>query len=109
MAPGDTKKEVEQMASKVLKLKMWDGEDGGRVLAVPQCIIVRAILIIFFSGSKVFRTSKARFYVVCSPSSSVQAINATKSILLSLLPDKFPSSHFLLQRRRATSQTFTER
>ncbi|KAI9777146.1 MAG: D-tyrosyl-tRNA(Tyr) deacylase [Candelina submexicana] len=30
VAPGDTKKEVEQMASKVLRLKMWDGEDGGR-------------------------------------------------------------------------------
>lgn len=27
----DTKKEVDSMAAKVLKLKMWDEEDGGKV------------------------------------------------------------------------------
>ena len=31
MAPGDTEKDAEQLASKVLKLRLWDGEDGGRV------------------------------------------------------------------------------
>lgn len=31
----DTIKEVESMAAKVLKLKMWDDDKGGRVGAVP--------------------------------------------------------------------------
>ncbi|KAI9849930.1 MAG: D-tyrosyl-tRNA(Tyr) deacylase [Sclerophora amabilis] len=30
VAPGDTRKEVEQLAAKILKMKMWDGEDGSR-------------------------------------------------------------------------------
>jgi len=32
----DTIKEVESMAAKVLKLKMWDDEKGGRVCYVPS-------------------------------------------------------------------------
>lgn len=32
MAPGDTKKDAETLASKVLKLRLWDDEQGGRVL-----------------------------------------------------------------------------
>lgn len=31
MAPGDTEKEAESLAAKVLKLKLWDDESGGRV------------------------------------------------------------------------------
>lgn len=31
MAPGDTEKDAESLASKILKLKMWDDENGGRV------------------------------------------------------------------------------
>jgi D-tyrosyl-tRNA(Tyr) deacylase len=31
VAPGDTEKDAEQLASKVLKLRLWDGEDGSRV------------------------------------------------------------------------------
>jgi len=31
MAPGDTEKEAESLASKVLKLKLWDDDSGGRV------------------------------------------------------------------------------
>ncbi|GAB1316222.1 D-tyrosyl-tRNA(Tyr) deacylase [Madurella fahalii] len=30
MAPGDTEKEAESLAAKVLKLKLWDDESGGR-------------------------------------------------------------------------------
>ncbi|KAK0742831.1 D-Tyr tRNAtyr deacylase-like domain-containing protein [Schizothecium vesticola] len=30
MAPGDTEKEAESLASKILKLKLWDDESGGR-------------------------------------------------------------------------------
>ena len=31
VAPGDTIKQAEALASKVLKLKLWDDESGGRV------------------------------------------------------------------------------
>lgn len=31
VAPGDTVKEAEALASKVIKLKLWDDESGGRV------------------------------------------------------------------------------
>ena len=31
MAPGDTEKEADSLAAKVLKLKLWDDESGGRV------------------------------------------------------------------------------
>ena len=30
MAPGDTEKEAEYLAAKVLKLKLWDDDTGGR-------------------------------------------------------------------------------
>jgi D-Tyr-tRNAtyr deacylase len=32
VAPGDTEKEAESLASKVLKMKLWDDETGGRVI-----------------------------------------------------------------------------
>lgn len=31
VAPGDTEKEAESLAAKVLKMKLWDDEAGGRV------------------------------------------------------------------------------
>jgi D-Tyr-tRNAtyr deacylase len=31
VAPGDTEKEADSLASKVLKMKLWDDESGGRV------------------------------------------------------------------------------
>lgn len=31
MAPGDTEKEAEALATKILKLKLWDDDSGGRV------------------------------------------------------------------------------
>lgn len=31
VAPGDTKKEVDTLANKVLKMRLWDDETGGRV------------------------------------------------------------------------------
>jgi D-tyrosyl-tRNA(Tyr) deacylase len=30
MAPGDTEKEADSLAAKVLKMKLWDDESGGR-------------------------------------------------------------------------------
>lgn len=35
MAPGDTEKDAESLANKVLKLKLWDDDNGGRVLSLP--------------------------------------------------------------------------
>lgn len=31
VAPGDTEKEADSLAAKVLKMKLWDDENGGRV------------------------------------------------------------------------------
>jgi D-Tyr-tRNAtyr deacylase len=31
VAPGDTEKDADALASKVLKLRLWDDESGGRV------------------------------------------------------------------------------
>jgi D-aminoacyl-tRNA deacylase len=31
VAPGDTEKEADSLAAKVLKLKLWDDDAGGRV------------------------------------------------------------------------------
>lgn len=31
VAPGDTEKEADLMASKVLRMKLWDDEEGGKV------------------------------------------------------------------------------
>lgn len=31
VAPGDTEKDAATLASKVLKMRMWDDEEGGRV------------------------------------------------------------------------------
>ena len=31
VAPGDTEKEADSLANKVVKMKLWDDEQGGRV------------------------------------------------------------------------------
>ncbi len=31
VAPGDTERDADSLASKVVKLRLWDDEDGGRV------------------------------------------------------------------------------
>lgn len=36
MAPGDTEKEADSLAAKVLKLKLWDDDSGGRVGFLPS-------------------------------------------------------------------------
>lgn len=45
VAPGDTEKEAERLAAKVLKLKLWNDESGGQVqpllrTAVPMFLHV---------------------------------------------------------------------
>ncbi len=39
VAPDDTTKEVESMAAKVLKMKMWPDEAGGTVRRLSYCIM----------------------------------------------------------------------
>lgn len=36
VGPGDTVKEAESLASKVVRLKLWDDENGNRVPNAPQ-------------------------------------------------------------------------
>lgn len=36
VAPGDTEKEMDTLASKVLRMKLWDDEAGGRVRLLPS-------------------------------------------------------------------------
>lgn len=47
VAPGDTEKEADSMASKVVRMKLWDDEVGGRVtwhpLASPRAGIGAAL------------------------------------------------------------------
>jgi len=38
VAPGDTEKEADSLAAKVLKLKLWDDDSGGRVRCIPAPI-----------------------------------------------------------------------
>ena len=35
VAPGDTEKEVEALASKVLRMKLWDDEESGARVCCP--------------------------------------------------------------------------
>lgn len=37
VAPGDTEKEADSLANKVLKMKMWDDEAGARVSRKALC------------------------------------------------------------------------
>lgn len=39
VAPGDTEKEMESMANKVLRMKLWDDESGGRVF-FPTALVL---------------------------------------------------------------------
>ena len=38
VSKDDTEKDVESMAGKVLKLKMWDDENGGRVSKLSEML-----------------------------------------------------------------------
>lgn len=56
----DTTKEVESMASKVLKVKLWDGEDGKKwkcnVSDIEGEILCGAFLLFFLASSHVMPT-----------------------------------------------------
>jgi D-tyrosyl-tRNA(Tyr) deacylase len=38
VAPGDTEKDADLLAAKVLKMRLWDDENGSRVGRVSTCI-----------------------------------------------------------------------
>jgi D-tyrosyl-tRNA(Tyr) deacylase len=40
VAPGDTQKDAEKLATKVLKLKLWNADDGARV-GIIGCFLVQ--------------------------------------------------------------------
>lgn len=66
VSKDDTEKDVESMAGKVLKLKMWDDEDGGRVSKLSEMLEALDISAHNFtgSGSGMFWISKAKYCVV---------------------------------------------
>lgn len=66
VAPGDTEKEADSLANKVVKMKLWDDEDGGRVSEAfcPGCETLAEHLIGGDSGKEVSQTLRARCSVV---------------------------------------------
>jgi len=51
VSKDDTEKDVESMAGKVLKLKMWDDENGGRVSKLSEMLEPADISAHNFTGS----------------------------------------------------------
>jgi len=51
VSKDDTEKDVESMAGKVLKLKMWDDENGGRVSKLSEMLEALDISAYNFTGS----------------------------------------------------------
>jgi hypothetical protein len=49
VAPGDTEKDADALAAKVIKMRLWDDEAGGRVPLVPYTYIKVLRNLIFFS------------------------------------------------------------
>jgi hypothetical protein len=82
MAPGDTEKEAESLASKLLKLKLWEDESGGRVRCPPSSEIPFSLTPESGSGSKVSRTSAAKSSAVrgCHISPVMPILTPTHSI-----------------------------
>lgn len=48
VAPGDTEKEVEALAAKVLKMRLWDDDAGGRVWFLQLFASYLGVLFLFF-------------------------------------------------------------
>jgi len=64
VAPGDTEKDASALAAKVLKMKLWDDESGGRVFFLIYLYVGYVLILRFGSGNKVFRTLVVKFFVV---------------------------------------------
>lgn len=65
VAADDTRKEVESMAAKVLKMKLWPDETGGVCTKIWLAVsIVYPAHVSCRNGSRTFRTSRVRCFVV---------------------------------------------
>ena len=70
VAPGDTRKDAEALARKVLKMKLWEAEDGTRVgeIDIPlapsrqETLLTHCLLVT--SGNGAFKTLTVRSCVV---------------------------------------------
>ena len=68
----DSRKEVEAMASKVLKMKMWPDESGGTVRTILKVMASCEAQYSHptSSGNRTSRTSRVKFYAVRLPLAS---------------------------------------
>lgn len=64
VAPEDTRKEVESMAAKVLKMKLWPDKSDRTVCSRNWYTISLSDSYDFRSGSKTYRKSREKFFVV---------------------------------------------
>jgi hypothetical protein len=71
VAPGDTEKDVESLAAKVLKMRLWDDEAGGRVRSHSACVFrLKKDSNSLHSGSRMFKISVEKSSVVRDHSQS---------------------------------------
>lgn len=64
VAPGDTEKDAEALAAKIIKMRLWDDEAGGRVGDIYPVDECSRMVLISSSGSTTSKTLVARFSVV---------------------------------------------
>lgn len=66
VAPGDTEKEADLMAAKVLRMKLWDDEEGVKVRTSLDVNICKTCDLTFrkYSGRRVLVILEARFSAV---------------------------------------------
>lgn len=101
IAPGDTEKDVESMANKILKLKLWDDESGGRVIFFFNALCFSNKIP---SGKRALKTLTVKCYVV-----SLMCFSGAMQVQVwanSSTDVQSRSLHFLLPQKRATSPTF---
>lgn len=63
VAPGDTEKDVDSLAAKIVNMRLWDDDEGGKVCRHSGChgyLLVTDI----DSGRRTSKISAARFFVV---------------------------------------------
>lgn len=65
VAAEDTWKEVESMAAKVLKMKLWPDSSGATVRSDDGCRFYLSLTHVPRSGSRACRISRERSFVVC--------------------------------------------
>jgi hypothetical protein len=71
VAPGDTEKDVESLAAKVLKMRLWDDDAGGRVRSHSAGILrLKKESDSLHSGSRMFKISVEKSSVVRDDSQS---------------------------------------